>query len=300
VELRYFRYFVTVAEELHFGRAARRLHISQPALSQQIRQFEELIGHPLLVRTSRAVRLTAAGSAMLERARRTLERVDEDLQFVRSVGRGETGSLRVGFVGSGMLTRLPALLREYRRLYPKVELRLREYYTSGLIEALRDGSADVGFLRDGDAVDDLGLETLLQEKFIAVVPKHHRLARHRVIRVAQFKNEPFVFYSRAAGETAWQRTMKLCQEQGFEARIVQEAPHWVTILSLVGAGLGVTIAPECIRKIAPHTVLCRTISGRHTTAVDLAYRREENNPVAREFCRMARSAFRRSSQKSAE
>jgi DNA-binding transcriptional LysR family regulator len=296
IELRHFRYFVAVAEELHFGRAARRLHISQPPLSQQIRQFEELIGHPLLVRTSRAVRLTAAGSAMLERARRTLERVKEDLEFVRRVGRGETGSLRVGFIGSGMLTQLPALLREYRQLYPKVELRLREFYTSGLIEALLDGSVDVGFLRDGGAADDLGLETLLEEKFIAVVPRNHYLAQQRLIRVAQFKDEAFVFYSRSAGETAWQRTMKLCQEQGFEARVVQEAPHWVTILSLVGAGLGVTIAPECIRKIAPDSVLCRPLSGRHTTVVELAYRKEEHSPVAREFCRMARSVFRRSSQ----
>src|SRR5882757_444292 len=113
MELRHLRYFVTVAEELHFGRAAKKLHIAQPPLSQQIRRLEAMVGHALFLRTSRAVQLTACGKALLERARRTLPRVNEDLEFVRRVGRGESGSLRVGFIGSGMLTRLPAVLGRY-------------------------------------------------------------------------------------------------------------------------------------------------------------------------------------------
>src|SRR5581483_11203761 len=123
IELRHLRYFVAVAQELHFGRAAKRLHIAQPPLSQQIRRLEELLGYQLLVRTSRAVRLTTAGEALLERARWMLDRVQQDLAYTRRVGRGETGYLRVGFIGSGMLTCLPTLLREYRTRYPNVELR---------------------------------------------------------------------------------------------------------------------------------------------------------------------------------
>jgi len=291
IELRHLRYFVAVAEELHFGHAAKRLHISQPPLSQQIRQLEELVGHALFQRTSRAVKLTAVGHALLERTRRTLLRIEEDLDVVRRVGRGETGSLRVGFVGSGMLTRLPAILGEYRELYPDVELRLREFYTSSLIEALRDGSVDVGFLRDGGWVEDLCVDSVLEERFIAVVPKNHSLAKLPSIRAAHLKDEPFVFYARSAGETAWDRTMNLCREDGFEAKIVQEAPHWVTILSLVSAGLGVSIAPECIRKIAGDGNVCLPLVGKHATQIELAYRKEENSPVVREFCRLARLRF---------
>ncbi|MFZ0595151.1 MAG: LysR family substrate-binding domain-containing protein, partial [Bryobacteraceae bacterium] len=160
-----------------------------------------------------------------------------------------------------------------------------------LIEAIRDGSVDVGFLRDGGAIADLCVEPLLEEKLIAVVPVNHRLARQRVIRIPQLRTEPFVFFPISAGRTAWERTMKLCEEHGFHANIVQEAPHWVTIVSLVAAGLGVTIAPECIRKIAGESVACRPLSGHGTTCIELAFRRDDNSPVAREFCRLARTLF---------
>src|ERR1700733_5372499 len=119
IELRHLRYFVAVAEELHFGRAAQRLHLAQPPLSQQIRKLEDILGHALFTRTSRAVRLTAAGETLLERARRTLQNVQEDLDEARSVGRGEVGSLRVGFIGSAMLTPLPAMLGHYPPQYPQ-------------------------------------------------------------------------------------------------------------------------------------------------------------------------------------
>ena len=292
IELRHLRYFVAVAEELHFSRAARRVHIAQPPLSAQIRRLEEMVGYPLLERTSRTVKLTASGEALLDRARRTLHRMEEDLEFVRGVGRGETGALRVGFIGSGMLTKLPAILGEYRRLYPGVELRLREFYTSTLIDALRDGSVDVGFLRDGGPIEDLDVEPVLVERLIGVVSRHHRLARQATIRVAQLKDEPFVFFPKFAGPTAWQRTMTLCEEHGFQANIVQEAPHWVTILSLVDAGLGVTIAPDCIRRIAAKSIACRPLSGHGATHIELAQRKGENRPVVREFCRLARTRFR--------
>ena len=124
MELRHLRYFIAVAEELHFGRAALRLHLSQPPLSQQIRQLEEILGHALFTRTSRAVKLTSAGEVFLERARRIMRSVEQDMEEARSVGRGEEGFLRVGFIGSAMLTPLPAMLGRYRRLYPKVNLQL--------------------------------------------------------------------------------------------------------------------------------------------------------------------------------
>jgi DNA-binding transcriptional LysR family regulator len=291
IELRHLRYFVAVAEELHFGRAARHLHIAQPPLSQQIRRLEEMVGYPLLVRTSRAVRLTEPGAALLERAKRTLHRVAEDLVFTRRVGRGETGSLRVGFIASAMQTKLPAVLSEYRSLYPDVELRLQETFTSNLIETVRDGSVDVGFVRDGGPIDDLQIDLLLEEKYIVIVPRQHRLAGYSSVHVIQLRDEPFVFFPKSAGPTAWNRTMDLCKEQGFQARVVQEAPHWVTTVSLVGAGLGVTIAPECIRHVAGKTVACRPLRGHGRTLIELARRSDEESPVTAAFCHLARRLF---------
>jgi DNA-binding transcriptional LysR family regulator len=292
IELRHLRYFIAVAEELHFGRAANRLHIAQPPLSQQIRRLEDLLGHQLLVRTSRAVKLTSAGEALLERARRTMSRMQQDLEDVRRTGRGETGCLRVGFIGSGMLTCLPSLLGEYRKTYPRVELRLQEFYTSTLIKAIQDGSVDVGFLRDGGPNPELEVEPVLKEEFIAIVPYGHRLARRSKIRPGELRGEPFVFFSRSAGESAWERTMKVCEREGFRPEIAQEAPHWMTIVSLVAAGIGVTIAPACIRTIAPTTVTCRPITGEGRSFIELAYRQDHSSPVATEFCQLARKVFR--------
>src|SRR5512135_1866521 len=149
MELRHLKYFVAVAEELHFGRAAERLHIAQPPLSQQIGRLEEILGFPFFQRTSRVVKLTAAGELFLERTRRTLRKVHEDIEEARSVGRGGVGFLKVGFIGSGMLTILPSVPGRYRRQYPKVDLLLSEFYSAGVMRALEDGTIDVGILRDG-------------------------------------------------------------------------------------------------------------------------------------------------------
>src|SRR4051812_19735600 len=140
IELRHLRYFIAVAEELHFGRAALRLHLAQPPLSQQIRKLEEILGYPLFVRTSRAVKLTAAGEVFLERARRTLRNVHEDIEEARSIGRGDVGPLRVGFIGSGMLPPVPAMLGRYRLLYPRVQLQLSESYTANIAASLNRGA----------------------------------------------------------------------------------------------------------------------------------------------------------------
>jgi DNA-binding transcriptional LysR family regulator len=150
IELRHLRYFVAVAEELHFGRAAQRLHLAQPPLSQQIRKLEEILGYRLFERTSRSVSLTAAGAVFLERAQRTLRNIQRDIEETRSVGRGEVGSLHIGFVGSAMLATLPAIFRAYREAYPSVTLHLHESFTSKVIDGLQNGTLDAGLLRDGD------------------------------------------------------------------------------------------------------------------------------------------------------
>ena len=282
IDLRHLRYFLAVAEELHFGHAAQRLHMAQPPLSQQIRRLEEEIGHPLFLRSSRSVKLTPAGKAFIERARRTLSKIDADLEAVRSVARGEVGVLKVGFVGSAMLTRLPAILDKYRRLYSRVQLHLNEFHTSQLIEALREGSADVALARDAGTAEDLHVEPAFVEPFVAIVPKRHPLATLKTVPMVRLRDEQFVFFPRSAGSDAWENAIKTL---GFHPNVVQEAPQWLTIVRLVGAGLGVSIAPASVQQLVTPDVVCGKLSpSGGATSIDLVYRLNETNPLVNAFC----------------
>jgi len=294
IELRHLRYFVAVAEELHFGRAALRLHLAQPPLSQQIRKLEEILGYPLFLRTSRAVKLTSAGEVFLERSRRTLRNVQEDMEEARSVGRGEEGFLRVGFIGSAMLTAVPSMLGRYRRLYPKVNLQLHESYTSAVVQRLLKGELDAGFLRDGGETDGLRVERLFSEPFIAVLPSKHALAKYKTISPRELGEEPFVFFAPSAGTLAYEKPVSLCEQHGFRPRVVQEAPQWLTIMRLVGAGLGVTIAPACVRQLAAPNVACVNLRGATVKSdIELAYRISEDRAVVEAIVMVARESFPR-------
>jgi DNA-binding transcriptional LysR family regulator len=288
IELRHLRYFVAVAEELHFGRAAQRLRLSQPPLSQQIRQLEEIVGYPLFARTSRAVKLTGAGAVLLERARRTLSNVGEDLEEARSLARGEAGFLKVGFIGSSMLTSLPAMLGQYRRKYPAVQLQLHEAHTSDVMQALTRGNWDVGILRDGGPAEGLEVRTLFSEPFVAIVPATHPLSSYKSISAARLRHEPFVFFPANAGTRAYEKPVSICEEHGFRPRVVQEAPQWLTLLRLVGAGLGVTIAPACVRQIALPEVVCLRLAGaRVSSDIELAYRTGDSRAIVKSFTAIA-------------
>ncbi len=292
IELRHLRYFIAVAEELHFSRAAERLHIAQPPLSQQIRQLEEWIGHPLFLRTSRSVRLTPAGKELLLRVSQTMRKLESDIRNTRQVGRGETGTLAIGFVGSSILTSLPNLLNHYRKQYPDVKLRLQEFYTSTLVEALQDGTMDVGFLRDPEEVEGLHMERMLAEPFIAILPSSHRLARKKSIAIPSLRGEPFVLFSRSCGEGAWAKTVGMCEQHGFLPKIVQEGPHWLTLLRLVGAGIGVTLAPKCVGEIATGNVACLSIQNSIARSnIELAHRDDVKCPITHGFLRLARGEF---------
>jgi len=298
IELRHLRYFVAVAEELHFGRAAQRLHLAQPPLSQQIRKLEEILGYPLFVRTSRAVRLTSAGEVFLDRAKRTLRNVQEDIDEVRSISCGDVGFLRVGFIGSSMLTPLPEMLGQYRHQFPKVQLQLRESFSALLEQSLVKGMLDAGFLRDGDPMPGLTIEPLFSEPYVAVLPHPHPLAKSRSISAGQLRDEPFVLFAPTAGKLAYERTLSLCLEHGFRPNVVQEAPQWLTILRLVGAGLGVTIAPECVQQIAsPHVVCLRLRGAKVRSQIELAYRSTDDRAILRSFAEIARLSFQEFSAK---
>jgi len=294
IELRHLRYFTAVAEELHFGRAALRLHLAQPALSQQIRRLEEIVGAPLFLRTSRSVALTAAGEVLLGRARRTLRDVNLDLEEARSIGRGESGFLNVGFIGSGMLSALPPVLQHYRAAYPGVQLHLHESFTSRVVAGLIGGTLDAGFLRDSDPHADLVVETLFSEPFVAVLPADHPRAKQRSIAATALRHEPFVFYARSAGTLASEKPLSLCGEAGFRPHIVQEASNWVSILRLIAVGFGVSIAPACVATVASDGVVCLPLRGAtEVSNVELAWRRDDHRPIVSSFVRIARSVAAR-------
>jgi DNA-binding transcriptional LysR family regulator len=293
LELRHLRYFVAVAEELHFSRAAQRLRMAQPPLSQQIRKLEEHIGYPLFTRNSRMVALTAAGEVLLERSRYILRRLDEDLESVRRVGRGEIGTLTVGFIGSAMLTVLPGLIGSYRKRFAKVDLRLRELTTSSLVDAIRQGAVDLGFLRDAGPTEDLVLETVVAERFVVALPEKHLLAKRKKVSLVDLRNDSLILFARELGPLAWDKTIALCETSGFRPPIVQDAPEWLTVLRLVSSGLGFSIAPACVATIKTPGVVCRELTKCPTlTNIELARRSDHSNPIMETFLAEARKMFR--------
>ena len=288
IELRHLRYFLAVAETLHFSKAAARLGMAQPPLSHQIQRLEALLGHRLFDRTTRGVKLTLAGQLLADRARSTLEKIQDDLEQVRRLGRGEEGTLTVGFAGSVMFTNLPDAIESYRRRYPKVELRLREMSTQGQIAALLEGTLDLAFLRDGDPTEGIRMTTVLKEPYVAVLPESHPLARKRTLRVADLRREPFVFFARRMGPLAFDRTMACCERSGFRPKIVQDTPQWPTLIRLVAAGLGVSLAPACIAHVGIPGAVYRDVHAPCRTTVDLGVRPGADKILPGNFLRIAR------------
>jgi DNA-binding transcriptional LysR family regulator len=282
--------FVVLAEELHFGHAAARLGIAQPPLSQQIRRLEQKVGHPLFDRGAGRVTLTAAGRELLPAALRALDEVAGGLDAARRTGSGKTGRIHIGFAASLALTILPGLLRAYRDRFPGVELDIREMTTAPQVAALCDHVLDVGLLRDPPTQEGLVFEDVLSEKFVAVLPAAHPLAAHRVVSVAALAAEPFVLMPRAIGPTVHDRILEVCAIAGFEPRVVQRAVEWQTVVALVGAGLGVSLAPASIGRIRLGGVVYRRIDQDAVrTTVALGRRRDDRNPLVHHLVEAVRS-----------
>jgi DNA-binding transcriptional LysR family regulator len=265
--------------------------MAQPPLSQQIRNLERNLGYALFDRTTRGVRLTRVGQFFSQRARITLDRVTDDVEMARRLGNGQEGILTVGFSGSTMFTALPKAIEHYRRMNPNVDLRLRELVTAAQIPSLLDGTLDLGFLRDGEARQGLTIQQILREPFVAVLPAGHKLGKQAVVSPAELKDEPFVLFSRAMGALAYDRTVACCEAEGFRPNFVQDAPQWPTVLRLVAAGLGVSLAPACVASLALPGVLFRRVRSRHWTSVDIGMKAKPDNPATALFLTIAGKYF---------
>ena len=293
IEIRHLRYFLAVAETLHFGNAARKLGIAQPPLSQQIKNLERMLGYPLFDRTTRGVRLTTVGQFFAERASNVLSKMHEDVEMTRRLGAGKEGVLNIGFSGSVMLTALPKAIKAYRRIRPNVELRLRELVTAEQIPALLDGTLAIGFLRDGEPRDGLLVESIVQESYIAVLPSRHRLAKRKSLSPIDLRGEPFVLFSRKMGNLAYDRTVACCEAAGFRPNIVQDAPQWPTVLRLVAAGLGVSIAPSCVGNLIMPGITYRRLRSPHWSSIDIGVRSDLRNPAVEVFLQIVRPILKR-------
>ena len=291
IEFRHLRYFLAVAETLHFSKAAAQLGMAQPPLSQQIRNLERILGHPLFERTTRGVRLTKVGQYFRERARNTVAKILDDVEMARRLGSGQEGVLTVGFSGSVMLTTLPKAIERYRRLYPRVELRLRELVTAEQMPALLDGTLDLGFLRDGEPQVGVSIESILRERFVAVLPARHKLASRPTLRPRDLRNERFVLFARRMGALAFDRTLACCEAEGFRPNVVQEAPQWPTVVRLVAAGSGISLAPACVANFAMPGVVYKTVRSRHWTSIDIGSKPNLDNPTVEALLNIVRKQF---------
>src|SRR5262245_2642387 len=249
LELTHIRYFVVLAEELHFGRAAQRLHISQPPLTQQIQRLESRIGCPLLRRTSRRVELTEAGRTFCDCGRAVLIEAERAVALTRRVARGEGGALTLATAPSLMLDALPRAILKFRRRFPSVDLRLREMATSRICDALESGSVDLGLVRGPAIPGSLRKIASWKEAVVAILPRHHGLARSSRLSLAKMAEEKFVFFPRELGPGLYDELIGFCRSSGFTPQITQEATQWSSILSLVRAGIGVSLGPASVRKL---------------------------------------------------
>lgn len=296
IETRLLHQFIVLAEELHFHRAAERLNMAQPPLSQAVRKLEEKVGARLFTRSNRHVALTEAGAAFLESARACLTLLDEGALRARRIEAGLAGRLAVTFVGTAHRDLVPLALRTFRSRFPDVELILREATTTRQIEALRRNQADIGFMRwPGIPAEDIRFERIEREPVLAALPDDHPLAAGEAVRLEHLSGEAFVMTPRAEGVSFHDQLLALCRHAGFAPCIAQEASEMHTVVGLVAGGLGVALVPASAGQESRTGVVFRPLV---TDAPDelshmdmvLGWRSDVSSPIRDSFIDIVRAA----------
>jgi DNA-binding transcriptional LysR family regulator len=278
MELRHLRYFSAVAAELHFGRAAEKLHIAQPPLSKQIQDLERELGFELFVRTKRSVALTPAGQAFLVEVTQIFQQLDRSIEIGRKTSRGELGQISIGFVGSATYNILPVMLQRFRDRYPQVQIELHELTTDRQLIWLREGRIDIGLIRPPIIDRDLGSQVIFQESLVIALPINHHLARvdslaeppDLGIDLTALATEPFILFPRQLAPGLYDPIISICQAAGFSPQVVQECIQMQTIVSLVSANMGVSILPASIQEIQRQGVVYKPIKSRSLEVEQLA------------------------------
>jgi DNA-binding transcriptional LysR family regulator len=283
--------FVAVAEELHFSRAAERLHISQPPLSRQIALLEEELGTPLFARTSRKVKLTPEGAAFLEEAKAILARTESAAELVRAMARGEAGTLRLGFAGAAMEGRLPDIIRAFRERYTQVALSLHEAGTAKQLQALRQDHSgspvrlDAGFVfTAGRELPGLTTRPFMREPMILALPESHPLSKYETLPLHVLAGEPLIMFPRQSQPELHDEIMSSLRSAGGEPHVAQEAGGGPARVALAAAGLGLALVPASMRRYQREGVAYLGIEeGMPALAIALAWREDDKNPVLKNF-----------------
>ncbi|GFZ88236.1 LysR substrate-binding domain-containing protein [Dyella caseinilytica] len=290
LELRHLKYFVTVADELHFGRAAERLGISQPPLSQQIHALELRLGAKLFERKGRGIALSHAGTALLPRARGILAQAERAAESVARSQRGEIGELHMGLMSSGPFTFVvPRVLARFRQRLPDVRLLIHEMATSQQIDALEQGIIDVGVIRPDALPESICAIELFKDSLTVVMHASNPLAATPgPIHVNELAREDFIFYQRHLGVRLYDEVIALCTKAGFSPRILYEVRELPTIIGLISGGFGVAVLPGSVQRMTVENVVYRPVADMEAaTAVWAIYRHDANNPIVDAFLEIA-------------
>jgi DNA-binding transcriptional LysR family regulator len=298
VELRRFKYMAVLAEELHFGRAAERLGIAQPALTQQIQALERDLGVQLFKRTKRSVTLTVAGRSTLEEAIRTLQQADRTVLVAQQAGRGQLGHIEIGFVGSAIFSGvLSGAIFRFREANPLVELRLNEL---GILQQLNDvssGRLDIGIVRTPvkSLPPDVGISELYREPIILALSAKHPLARRKAITLGALKEEPFVAMQIQEGVGFNAQVAEICAKGGLTPRVAQRAMQFVALAGMVAGGLGIAFVPESLRHLQIPDIVYRPLTEiTEQSNLAIAFRKSERAPAVMAFLKHMRSSAKSS------
>ncbi|MDG0835007.1 LysR family transcriptional regulator [Roseateles saccharophilus] len=285
MEFRHLRYFLALAEELHYGRAAQRLAISQPPLSVAIQQLEAGVGARLFDRDSKGVRLTPAGAAFRTSAQALLERAEDACAQAREVQAGEVGRLRLGFVGSTLYSGLSGWLQAFQASHPKVEVVVIELNSQDQIDALLQEELDLGLVHTDRLPPALAARPLYSEPFLACLPASHPLAALAEIALAALSDQPFILFSRKGSPDYHARIVEICRRHGFfNPRLQHEGRHWLSVVSLVSQGLGVSIVPAAFQRAGVQGAVFRPLAEAiEGSAVFAAWRKDSAGVLREKF-----------------
>lgn len=288
MELRHLRYFITVAEELNFSRAADRLHIAQPPLSQQIRSLEAELGVKLFERGKRPLELTNAGQELLKEARLVFTQVEQAVRVAQRASRGEVGRLVVGFNSSATQSVLPEILRVFRERFLDVELILRELDSYHQLQSLHNNQIDCGFLHMQNINDSaINSMSVLKEPLVIALPENHPLATQARIPLTALAFESFVLPPHHMGQGFYSQVINLCQQAGFNPKVVQEARWLQTVLGLVAGGVGVALVPASMQNLQRTGVVYKPVLGEtFEIEMTVVWQRDDTSEVLHEFLKV--------------
>jgi DNA-binding transcriptional LysR family regulator len=285
MELRHIRSFLSIAETLHFGRTAELIHLSQPALSLQIRALEEEVGVRLFERNRRKTTLTAAGAAFRDDAAAALSQLEQAIRRARLAANGKLGPLRIGFISTAGSKIVPGIVRQFRELNPEVEFSLRQYLTAEQVQMLETGLLDVGFLRlpiGGHLA--LDVVTVHREPFVLVVPSSHKLAKRKRLRLREVSGETFVMFERAYTPGLYDLILGMLRDAGIVPNVSQAAADLSTVISLVDAHMGIAIASlSAVKNSAASVVVCDIVDRIPMSEIGMVVRKGTRAPVVDNF-----------------